>query len=105
MNTPATVKFSGNGWESPFNISLVTGYNLIGVPVNDTSVTNASALLSKAGAGAQEVLKWNKSTQQWVSYNALMPAVAAFSVGGGEGYYLRMSENAVVIFEGGAWQN
>jgi len=103
MNSPVTAKFSGTGWESPFNVSLVTGYNLIGVPVNDASITNASTLMNEAGA--QEVFKWDKSAQAWVAYNALMPPAAAFSIGGGEGYYLRMCGNAIVTFEGGPWQN
>ena len=100
----ASVKFSGFGWGSPFTVSLVAGYNLIGMPVNDTTVTNAAALLSKIGTDAQEVFKWDKAAQGWVAYNSLMPPAAAFELEGVEGYYVRMTGTGDVMFEGEPWE-
>jgi len=105
MSGPADTRFSGYGWESPFVISLVTGYNLLGMPLNDTTVTNASSLLTKIGSNAQEVYKWDKSTQSWLSYNQYMPPAAAFALVGGEGYYLRLIGPFSVAFEGEPWEN
>ena len=105
MDGSASVEFCGDGWTSPFDMSLVTGYNMMGMPVNDTSVTNASALLTKIGGDAKEIFKWNKGTQSWVSYNPLMPPQAAFDIEGGEGYFVRMSGDANVAFTGEPWQN
>jgi len=105
MSGSASVEFTGKGWESPFAISLVTGSNMIGIPVNDTSVTNASTLIAKIGANCTEVLRWNTTTQEWESYNPYMPPQAAFEIVGGEGYFVHMSGPAVITFEGEAWRN
>jgi len=105
MSDAASVELSGFGWESPFTVSLVTGYNLVGIPVNDTTVANASALMDEIGADAKEVFKWDKAAQGWVAYNSLMPPQAAFELEGGEGYYVRMSGTADVTFEGVPWEN
>ena len=100
MSGPETVVFRGKGWESPFAMSLVTGYNMIGIPVNDTSVTNASLLIAKIGANCTEIFKWNKTSQGWESYNPSMPPAAAFDIGCGEGYFVSMAGPADVAFEG-----
>jgi hypothetical protein len=100
MSGPKTVVFRGKGWESPFSMSLVTGYNMIGIPVNDTSVTNASLLLAKIGANCTEIFKWNTATQGWESYNPSMPPAAAFNIGCGEGYFVSMVGPADVTFVG-----
>ncbi|MCK4734873.1 MAG: hypothetical protein KAT65_20635 [Methanophagales archaeon] len=99
----ATVEFSGMGWESPFSISLVTGYNTISLPVNDTSVTNASLLLAKIGANCTEIFKWNKTSQGWESFNPSMPPAAAFNIVGGEGCFMSMVGPADVTFVGEPW--
>ncbi|HJH26498.1 MAG TPA: hypothetical protein C5S37_06905, partial [Methanophagales archaeon] len=72
-NNPTTVEFTGIGWASPFTISLVTGYNIIGIPVNDASVTNASTLSAKIGANCTEIIKWDSATQAYVSYVSGVP--------------------------------
>ena len=105
MTGSASVEFSGFGWESPFTVSLVTDYNTLGIPVNDTTVANASALLTKIGGNALEVYKWDKGTQIWVSYNPYMPPQAAFDIEGGEGYYVNMAGATDVTFEGLPWEN
>ena len=106
MSGPAEgVEFCGEGWTSPFIISLVSGYNMMGMPVNDTSVTNGSALVARIGGNCQEVFKWNKDTQSWVSNNPQTPPAEAFDIEGGEGYFVRMSGDADVTFTGEPWQN
>jgi len=105
MGGAANVEFSGQGWESPFTISLVTGYNMMGMPVNDTSVTNGSALVARIGGNCLEVFKWNKDTQSWESNNPETPPAEAFDIQGGEGYYVRMTGATDVTFEGLPWEN
>ena len=104
MTGPATVIFTGKGWESPFTISLVTGNNMIGIPVNDTSVTNASSLATKIGGNCTQISKWDTVTQQYVTYIPGFP-LNDFDIVGGEGYYLTMTGPATVIFEGEAWSD
>ena len=103
MTNTTTVGFTGKGWESPFTISLVTGYNMIGIPVNDTSVTNASSLLSKIGANCTEVLKWDKDTQAWKSYYIGDPPIFDFDIGAAEGCFVVMTGPADVTFVGAPW--
>jgi hypothetical protein len=103
MGSPATVEFRGMGWESPFSISLVTAYNTISLPVNDTSVTNAFLLLAKIGANCTEIFKWNTTTPGWESYNPSMPPAAAFNIVGGEGCFMSMVGPADVTFVGEPW--
>ena len=105
MSGDTDVKFTGMGWESPFDISLVSGYNMIGMPVNDPLVTNGSALVARIGGNCQEVFKWNKDAQSWVSNNPQTPPADAFDIVGGEGYFVRMSGDADVTFTGEPWEN
>ena len=104
MSGPATVEFRGMGWESPFSISLVTGYNTISLPVNDPSVINASLLMDEIGANCTEIFKWNKTSQGWESYNQYMPPAAAFDIVGGDGYFMSMVGPADVTFMGEPWR-
>jgi len=104
VNNPTIVEFTGMGWQSPFDMSLVTGYTIIGMPVNDTSVINASSLATKIGDNCTEVVKWNSTTQQLVSHIAGWP-LNDFVVTGGEGYYVNVVNPTDVTFEGEPWQD
>ena len=105
MSDPEEVEFSGMGWESPFTISLVKEYNVLSLPLNDTSVTNASTLIAKIGPECEVVYKWNTTTPGWQSYQSGMPPWDNFDIIGGEGYFVRMSGDADVMFEGEPWEN
>ena len=105
MADVTTVVFTGAGWDSPFIVSLVTGYNMISLPLNDISVANASSLIAKIGANCMEVSKWDKATQSWKGYSAGMPPIFDFDIGGGEGCFVRMSGPADVTFEGEPWHD
>jgi len=105
MIDPTTVIFTGKGWESPFTRSLLTSYNMIGIPVNDTSVTNASLLAAKIGGGnCIQISKWDTVEQRYVSYVPGVP-LNNFDIVGGEGYFVKMIGPATVIFEGEAWSD
>ena len=88
-----------------FTIELVTGYNMISLPLNDTSVTNASSLINKIGACCVEVSKWDKYTQAWKSFAPGMPPIFDFNIGCGEGLFVRMVCPANVTFVGEPCQN
>ena len=103
MGGAETVVFTGKGWKSPFTIHLVTGYDAIGIPVNDTSVTKASSLIAKIGTDCKEALKWDKDTQAWKSYTPDMPPIFDFDIVGGDGFFMKMVGPADVTFEGEPW--
>ena len=97
LNNPTTVLFSGNGWLSPFHMSLVKDLNLIGVPVNDAAITTASTLAAKIGTNCQEVVNWESGMQAYVSYVPGVP-LNNFAIRSGEGYFVTMADQADVIF-------
>ena len=88
-----------------FTIELVTGYNMISLPLNDSSVTSASPLIAKIGACCVEVSKWDKYTQGWKSFAPGMPPIFDFNIGCGEGFFVQMVCPADVTFEGEPCQN
>ena len=105
MSDPEEVEFCGMGWESPFTISLVTDYNVLSLPLNDTSVTKADSLIAEIGPECEVVYKWNTTAQGWQSYQSGMPPWDNFDIIGGEGYLVRMSGPKDVTFAGEPWQN
>jgi hypothetical protein len=104
INNPTSVVFSGAGWNSPFDMSMVTGYNMMGMPVSDTSVTNASSLATKVGANCTEIVKWDSATQEYVSYIPGWP-INDFDIAGGEGYLVNVVNPTDVAFEGEPWHD
>jgi len=104
LTDPATVIFNGTGWGSPFTISLLTSYNMIGIPVNDTSVPDAASLATKIGGDCTQISKWDAVNQTYVTY---LPALGVknFDIAGGEGYEVVMTGPTSVIFEGKAWSD
>ena len=102
MSGPETVVFTGKGWESPFAMSLVTKFNMIGIPVNDTSVTKASSLAAKIGGNCAQISKWNRVARRYVTYVPGVP-LKNFDIVGGEGYFVKMTGPADVTFEGEPW--
>ncbi len=105
MSGPVEVLFTGPGWDSPFAMSLIEGHNMIGIPVNDSSVTNASSLIAKIGSNCAEVFKWDESSHAWKAYAPGQPTILDFDIGGGEGCFVSMTGLAEVTFEGVPWRN
>lgn len=101
---PTTTTFTGDGWASPFNCSLVVGYNYIGIPVNDTSVTDAASLAAKIGGNCAEVVRWDSASQTFVSYIPGAP-LNNFPVRSGGGYLANMNNPATVTFAGAPWHD
>ena len=105
VNNPTPdVQFCGDGWVSPFDLSLVAGLNMIGMPVNDTSVTDASTLATKIGGNVTEVVRWNSATQMYVSFIPGVP-LNNFDIVGGEGYFVNVNNPTDVTFAGVPWQD
>jgi parallel beta-helix repeat protein len=104
LNDPTPVVLTGTGWPSPFDVELVPGLNLIGMPVNDTAVTTASTLAAKIGASCQEVVNWESGTQSYVSYVTGVP-LNNFAIHGGNGYFVNVNNSTTVTFTGTPWQN
>jgi len=101
---PTTTTFTGDGWASPFNCSLVVGSNYIGIPVNDTSVTDAASLAAKIGGNCTEIVRWDSASQAWVSYIPGVP-LNNFPVRRGEGYLANMNNPATFTFAGVPWHD
>ena len=104
LNYPTSVILTGSGWPSPFHISLVPGLNLISMPVNDSAVTTASTLAAKIGTSCQEVVNWESGTQSYVSYVTGVP-LNDFAIHGGKGYFVTVTDQTEVTFEGDLWEN
>ena len=104
VNNPTSVEFSGDGWTSPFEMTLAVNFSQIGMPVNDTSVTNAATLAAKIGGNCTEIVKWDSATQTYVSYLPGWPTNNFFVVGG-EGYLVNLVNPTDVTFEGAPWEN
>jgi len=104
LNNPTVIAFSGPGWPSPFAISLPAAFSIIGLPVNDASVTDASTLAAKIGANCIELVKWDSATQSYVSYIPGVP-LNNFATAGGEGYFANLNNPAMVTFVGTPWHD
>ncbi len=102
VENATNVVFSGEPWGTPFTITLSKGYNLVGIPVKDTSVTKASELAAKVGANCTEVVKWDSTTQRYKSYVPGVP-LNDFAVRGGEGYFVNVENTTNVVFSGEPW--
>jgi hypothetical protein len=104
VNNPTSVTFEGPGWTSPSVVSLISGYNMIGVPVNDSSVTTASTLAAKIDTSCTEVVKWDSNTQSYISHIPGLP-LNDFDILGGQGYFVNMVNPTEVTFEGDPWED
>jgi hypothetical protein len=87
-----------------FTIDLAIDYNMISIPVNDTSVTDASSLATKIGDDCAQISKWDAANQEYVTYLPVL-GIDNFDIVGGEGYEVVMTGPETVPFEGEAWSN
>jgi hypothetical protein len=104
VDNQTSVVLTGAGFESPYTVSLATDYNILSLPVNDTSVVNASTLATKIGDKCTEIVKWDSATQRYKSYVPGEP-LNNFAVTGGEGYFVNVNNQTSVEFTGEAWSN
>ena len=96
------------------DISLVTGFNLIGIPValatTTTSRDLAELILGIPGATDDQikagfvisVLGWNVGSQVYDSWSASVPSSGIFPLKEGQGYFVRVSQAATLTFTGAA---
>jgi hypothetical protein len=97
INKPMSTMFTGESWESPFTVSMVTGYNMISLPVNDSAVTDASTFADKIGDNCTEIIKWDSAIQEYVTYLPGVP-LNNFDVTVGEGYLANVNHPTDVTF-------
>jgi len=85
-------------------VTLYEGWNLIAVPVNDTSANTAAELASKI-TGCKEVVKWDASTQTYVPRTKIDDDWTGtdFAITGGTGLFVNVEGATTVGFTGGAW--
>ena len=85
-------------------VTLYTGWNLIAVPVNDTSANTAAELASKI-TGCKEVVMWNVSAQKYDPYSKVGDTWTEtdFAITGGMGIFVNVEGDTTVGFTGDAW--
>ena len=71
--------------------------------MKDLSMTKASELAAKIGDNCTEVVMWDSSLQQYVSYIPGVP-LNDFDIAGGAGYFINVNSPISVEFCGAAWQ-
>jgi len=84
-------------------LRLYPGYNLISLPVYNTSIT-ASELLNMIGGSAQSVFYFNTSSQRYVTYDRNLAEFGIpqtdFQINPDAGYFVFVNEEVEVIFTG-----
>jgi len=88
-----------------FTIHLEPEYNLISVPLNDTSITDVQSLMDKINVqegDCTEVISWNGTA--WLSYAPSDP-LNNVTIEGGKGYFVHVTDGSDVTFTGTAWKN
>ncbi|RZB28882.1 MAG: hypothetical protein AEth_01486 [Candidatus Argoarchaeum ethanivorans] len=86
------------------SVTLYTGWNLIAVPVNDSTANTAEELALKIN-GCKEVVKWDALTQMYITYSKISGDWIGtdFAITGGMGLFVNVEGNTTVGFTGGAW--
>ena len=99
-NTNETILFSFeivNQTYINFNISLLSGWNLITIPVN-TSMWASD--LAENVSGCTSVSKWNASLQTYDTYIVGGPPTFDFPIRNGHGYFVDMSNSDTLVVQG-----
>jgi hypothetical protein len=78
---------------NPTNISLLTGWNLVTVPLSNT--WNASDLVENI-TGCQSISRWDAVNQSYHSYIKDNPLEFDFSIDDGIGYYINANQTSVL---------
>ena len=85
-----------------FNVSLAQGLNMISLPLAPPTPMNARAFAVLTGATT--VITLDTAHQQFVAWTPSAPD-DGFSIEGGKGYIVNVSETRQVAFVGSAWTN
>ncbi len=85
-------------------VTLYTGWNLIAVPVNDTSANTAAELASKI-TGCKEVVVWDAAGDKYVTLTKVGDDWTGtdFAITGGMGIFVNVEGATTVGFTGDAW--
>ena len=110
-SSPVTFPVAESG-EVTVDLSLVTGFNLIGIPVSLPTTTTsrdiAELILGIPGASDAQiqagsvisVLGWNVGSQIYDTWAAAVPSSDIFNLAEGRGYFVRVSQNVTLPFTG-----
>jgi len=101
MTEDTNITFGGTAW--PGDINLVGGINLIGVPLDDPSLTKLSDLAGKLGEDLQNIVSFNQDKKAFSSYTE-----EDIDITGGLGLILKMEitgDPSPLILEGDPWLN
>ena len=87
---------------SAFNMELSAGLNMISLPLMPDAPYTARSFMKKLGATV--VIKYNPSVNSFIGFTEHSPG-NGFSIEGGRGYIVNLTESKVVRFTGQAWEN
>ncbi len=87
---------------SAFNMELSAGLNMISLPLMPATPYTARAFMEKLGATV--VIEHNPSLASFIGFTEHSPG-NGFSIKGGGGYIVNLTESKVVRFTGQAWEN
>ena len=85
-----------------FNVSLAKGLNMLSVPLQPKTPMTARTLAELTGATT--VITLDTANQQFVGWTPNAPD-DGFTIEGGKGYIVNVSEDRQVAFVGSAWTN
>ena len=85
-------------------VTLYEGWNLIAVPVNDTSANTAAELASKI-TGCKEIVMWDAAGDKYVTRTKIDDDWTGtdFAITGGMGIFVNVEGATTVGFTGDAW--
>ncbi len=87
---------------SVFNMELSAGLNMISLPLMPDAPYTARSFMKKLGATV--VIEYNPSVVSFIGFTEHSPG-NGFSIEGGRGYIVNLTESRVVRFTGQAWEN
>ena len=89
--------------ESVFEVELVTGLNMIGLPLMSREPHTVRSFLKKTGATV--FITYSPTEGRFIGFTANSGGSEFLLEGGGKGYIVNVTKPQVVRFTGSAWQN
>ncbi len=88
--------------ESAFDVHLTTGLNMISLPLMPDEPYTARSFMEKTGSTM--IIELNPSLQSFIGFTENSSG-DGFSIEGGKGYIVNVTESQMAHFTGSAWQN
>ncbi len=93
-----------SGSTSTYTLDLVTGLNMISLPNQPETTYTAKTFCQKIGS-ASLLIRYDSANQAFEAYIPSQDADNGFTIGGGQGYIVNLTEDRQVAFSGVAWSD